>query len=267
MFRYIRVMSDLHLEFDTFDVPVLDTDNETVLVLAGDIHVKDGAEKSGWMANLAQRFFHVIRILGNHEHYRSSLDVTPDKIKTRLFEQSLTNVTLLDNQFIELESTKGCVRFVGGTMWTDLNKGCPHTVFTVQCGMNDYKYIRINKYAHKLRPCDVLNEHAKSKAAFEAALDGYTGIAVAISHHAPHQMSVGPAFQDQYLMNGGYRSDLSEFILDRPSLKFWFHGHIHNASDYMIGDTRVVCNPRGYAPNYLAHDFNPVLRFDLEELQ
>ena len=24
------------------------------------------------------------------------------------------------------------------------------------------------------------------------------------------------------------------------------HGHIHSQQDYMIGDTRVVCNPRGY---------------------
>jgi hypothetical protein len=47
-------------------------------------------------------------------------------------------------------------------------------------------------------------------------------------------------------MNGGYHSDLSEFILDRPAIKLWTHGHTHEEFDYMIGDTRVVCNPRGY---------------------
>jgi hypothetical protein len=26
----------------------------------------------------------------------------------------------------------------------------------------------------------------------------------------------------------------------------WTHGHMHNTSDYLMGDTRVVCNPRGY---------------------
>jgi len=47
-------------------------------------------------------------------------------------------------------------------------------------------------------------------------------------------------------MNGGFSSDLSEFIMDRPQIKYWQHGHHHNESDYMLGETRVVCNPRGY---------------------
>jgi hypothetical protein len=47
-------------------------------------------------------------------------------------------------------------------------------------------------------------------------------------------------------MNGGYTSDLVEFILDRPQIKLWTHGHTHEQFDYMIGSTRVVCNPRGY---------------------
>jgi hypothetical protein len=41
------------------------------------------------------------------------------------------------------------------------------------------------------------------------------------------------------LMNGAFASDLSEFIMDRPQIKMWTHGHMHNVSDYMVGDTRV----------------------------
>jgi hypothetical protein len=26
----------------------------------------------------------------------------------------------------------------------------------------------------------------------------------------------------------------------------WCHGHMHNSSDYTVGDGRVLCNPRGY---------------------
>jgi hypothetical protein len=47
-------------------------------------------------------------------------------------------------------------------------------------------------------------------------------------------------------MNGGYHSDLSELILSNPQIKLWTHGHTHELFDYMIGSTRVVCNPRGY---------------------
>jgi hypothetical protein len=48
-------------------------------------------------------------------------------------------------------------------------------------------------------------------------------------------------------MNGGYRSDLDEFIMDHPEIVLWTHGHMHDPFDYVIGTTRVVCNPRGYA--------------------
>jgi hypothetical protein len=47
-------------------------------------------------------------------------------------------------------------------------------------------------------------------------------------------------------MNGAYHSDLTDIMLDNPHIKLWTHGHTHNAFDYMIGETRVVCNPRGY---------------------
>jgi hypothetical protein len=39
---------------------------------------------------------------------------------------------------------------------------------------------------------------------------------------------------------------LSEFIMDRTQIKLWTHGHMHNKSDYVVGESRVVCNPRGY---------------------
>jgi predicted phosphodiesterase len=28
--------------------------------------------------------------------------------------------------------------------------------------------------------------------------------------------------------------------------KLIVHGHTHDPCDYMIGETRVICNPRGY---------------------
>jgi hypothetical protein len=69
---------------------------------------------------------------------------------------------------------------------------------------------------------------------------------VVVGHHAPSKQSTHPKYQNDQLMNGGYSSDLSEFILDHPQIKLWTHGHTHDPFDYMIGETRIVCNPRGY---------------------
>ena len=69
---------------------------------------------------------------------------------------------------------------------------------------------------------------------------------VVVGHHAPSKMSTKPRYQGDVIVNGAYSSDLSEFILDHPQIKLWTHGHTHDTFDYMIGTTRIVCNPRGY---------------------
>lgn len=69
-----------------------------------------------------------------------------------------------------------------------------------------------------------------------------------VGHHAPSHLSVDELYRGQST-NYAYYSDLSEFILDRPQIKLWVHGHTHNKFDYNIGDTRIVCNPRGYCHN------------------
>ena len=57
------------------------------------------------------------------------------------------------------------------------------------------------------------------------------------------------ATQTGALMNGGYSSELDDFILDHPQIKLWTHGHTHEDFDYQIGSCRILCNPRGYV-NY-----------------
>jgi len=69
---------------------------------------------------------------------------------------------------------------------------------------------------------------------------------VVVGHHAPSKASTHPRYAKEELMNGGYSSSLDEYIMDHPQIKLWTHGHTHEDFDYMVGSTRVVCNPRGY---------------------
>jgi hypothetical protein len=129
-----------------------------------------------------------------------------------------------------------------------MNKGDPITQSHVRDMMNDFRIIRndAKKYA-KLNPQDVIQRHIKTKQYFDIVLSQHKDQkCVVIGHHSPSHKSVHPRYQDDLFMNGAYHSDLSEFILDRPQVKLWTHGHTHFPFDYVIGETRIVCNPRGY---------------------
>jgi hypothetical protein len=65
---------------------------------------------------------------------------------------------------------------------------------------------------------------------------------VVVTHHAPHMKSI-PEYFDGDALSPAYASNLSG-LLGRS--KLWIHGHIHDNADHMAGDTRVLCNPRGY---------------------
>jgi hypothetical protein len=69
---------------------------------------------------------------------------------------------------------------------------------------------------------------------------------VVCTHHTPSRSSCHPRYGADHLMNGGYHSDLDEYIIDHPQIKLWTHGHTHEDFDYMVGETRIACNPRGY---------------------
>jgi len=69
---------------------------------------------------------------------------------------------------------------------------------------------------------------------------------VVVGHHSPSKLSTKPQYEKDWEMNGGYSSDLTKFIKDHPEIKLWVHGHTHHNFDYMVGETRILCNPRGY---------------------
>jgi hypothetical protein len=200
------------------------------------------------------QFPHVIYVMGNHEHYHGKFDRSADYLREEFNKMNLTNIHLLDN------NTKliGDVHFIGGTLWTDMNNHDALTLYHIEHMMNDFRIIRIAKENFKkFLPKRAVVEHIKTKQYIQTVLQGLPEDAkvVVCSHHAPTFLSIGEQYKDDTLMNGGYASDLSEFILDHPKIKVWTHGHMHQKFDYMMGDTRVVCNPRGY-PGEIEFDDN-----------
>lgn len=271
----IQLVSDLHLEFA--DINIQNLNGADVLILSGDICVAQDLHdhiaadfnpySQGAFAELGRKqqrvqtfrdffkrvsfqFPNVIYVMGNHEHYHGKFDRSRQYFLDEFAKLGITNIHLLENDTKEIDG----VHFVGGTLWTDMNKGDPMTVHAIETMMNDFRVIRIaNEDFRKFLPSRAVREHIKTKQYIKAVLEGLPEDArvVVVGHHAPSHMSIHEQYKHDTLMNGGYASDLSEFILDRPKIKVWTHGHMHQCFDYMIGDTRILCNPRGY------HDENP----------
>ena len=94
-------------------------------------------------------------------------------------------------------------------------------------------------------PEDSVEDHNKMLAYVDHVTRD-PGSYIVVGHHAPSSLSIAERFKHDTLMNGAFHSCLDEFIEARPQIQLWVHGHMHNNSDYWIGETRVVCNPRGY---------------------
>lgn len=247
----IQVVSDLHLEFSNITIPNNDSD---VLILSGDILVADKLFKEGsevgsrfraFLQRCSDAFPHVIWVAGNHEFYGSG-DFFGHVDRMREWCQTYyTNVYFLERETKVIDD----VLFVGATLWSDMNKGDPLTI--MHCGdlMNDYRAIRNDRDGYrKLKPHDTMQRHEETKQYFEIVIDQAPADqkVVVVGHHTPSWQSCAEQFRGEYLMNGAFHNSMEDFILDRPKIRLWTHGHTHWAFDYMLGETRIVCNPRGY---------------------
>ncbi|WP_377843883.1 metallophosphoesterase [Bosea sp. UC22_33] len=220
------VLSDLHDDHGGAlpDPP----DGADVAVIAGDVL------NDGWLIEIARKL-PVVFVAGNHEFYRFSFHERMDQLK------ALEGVRTLNNDAVQI----GQVRFIGATLWTDYNRN-PLALDAAWRGMNDHRLIKWHKNPwERFSPKHAVMLHAASRKFIERVLaQPHFGPTVVVTHHAPHHLSVHRRY-DGDLLNHAYYSDLGQVIeTGHPTL--WVHGHVHSCFDYWVGETRVLCNPRGY---------------------
>ncbi|MGC4074869.1 MAG: metallophosphoesterase [Nibricoccus sp.] len=249
----LRLLSDLHLEFGSYEPPSATAD---VVVLAGDINVRERA--ADWiLRNFPDPAIPVLYILGNHEFYGERIPRLTEKLRDYY---SRTHVRLLENASIDL----GAYRFFGATLWTDMAlHGDVTAGYAAALEMNDFKRIRTAPLWKKFKPADARALHAGSILQLRRFLSAGASNAVVITHHAPSVRSLPPEVRDDPV-SCGYVSDLEALIAEFQPL-LWIHGHIHESSRYQIGRTTVLANPRGY-PDSLNPAFQEDLVVSLDEL-
>jgi len=245
----LHLSSDVHLEFGEYREEFPEVD---VLCLNGDITL---AKLLGKNANdptarsfkkQAKKFFektlhipHVLYIFGNHEHYHGDIQQSRKWVQEFLDENGFNHVHILENEVYFVDD----VVFLGCTLWTDFNSGDPITLHSIRNMMNDYRIIHNGEYLYT--PEDAYEFHKNSKKFLQdhISMDSNEKIVV-LTHMAPCKLSTHPRHKTDVIANGGYSSDLTRLM--EPNVKIWFHGHTHDCFDYMIDQTRVKSNPRGY---------------------
>jgi len=257
----VAITSDIHLEFGDW-YPV-NPENADVLILSGDIMTANEVENAvgdpnqtieykghmfiEFLKNCVKEYKHVLYIMGNHEHYHGDFATSATILGSACHD---IGVKFLDKSHVTIDD----VTFIGGTLWTDMNKEDSLTLYNIKSVMNDFRCVTNSNRVHtktrppRFTPEDSVEDHRKmiEYIRLMTSLMGKSNKYVVVGHHAPSKQSTHPRYKDETMMNGAYSSDLSDFILDHPEIKLWTHGHTHEVFDYMIGSTRIVCNPRGY---------------------
>jgi 3',5'-cyclic AMP phosphodiesterase CpdA len=185
----------------------------------------------------------IIMVAGNHEFYRRSLILQRTNAPIAAAQYA---VTFLD----DASAVIGGVRFIGATLWTDFClDGADQQATRMEAAqryMLDYREISVDaNRKRKLKPADTLQFHQSSRAFLDRTLaEPFAGPTVVVTHHAPHPGSVAARFRVDPV-TASFVSDLTDLI-ERHAPVLWVHGHTHTSFDYLVGGTRINCNPKGY---------------------
>lgn len=240
----IHEISDLHTEGCAYDVKNMpDAD---VLILAGDILCVNRLQHSYIFGPICEKYKDVIVIFGNHEYYGSSFKEAKSKYQT-YFQAYYPSVHLLDNSMV----TIGDVLFAGTTLWTNFQNGNPDVVNAASQYIRDFTAIR------GFTTDDAAKEFRKSLRFIVKASKMPNEKKVMITHFTPSYKSIHPRWGIDPC-NFYFSNNLDEGLIQKFNL--WYHGHTHDSFDYMIGKTRVICNPKGYGrENAMAFKDNMVV--------
>jgi predicted phosphodiesterase len=223
----VQVLSDAHIEFHKDGgqafIGLLQPSLADVLVIAGDLCLERDLIKI--LTQLCDLYPHVVMVLGNHAYYgsdRGRVNRKMEKASSRLHNLHWLrdSTTTIDGQ-----------RFVGTTLW--FSDDPMNAVYEGQ--LNDFHQIRgFRRWVYQA------NESAVAFLSHEIGPED-----VVVTHHVPTLEAIKPRWRGSELTRF-FVCHLHGLILSEQP-KLWCFGHTHDSFDFMVGDTRLVCNPFGYA--------------------
>jgi Icc-related predicted phosphoesterase len=238
--------SDSHLDFhydggESF-LARLPLDAVDVVVIAGDFGTvgKSAFQDDNLQHGLrivADRAKQIVYVTGNHEYY----DTRRERVHQVLREFAAThpNFHWLHNSEVEIDGH----RFVGTTMWFREDP----SVWSIRHRLNDFNLIP--EFDHW-----VYKDNARAVGFLRHRIRKGD---IVVTHHVPHPGCISRQYQGDP-MNAFYLCDMVNEIR-RLSPAIWFHGHIHESRNFMVGDTQILANPYGYSGHGTNNDFQESL--------
>lgn len=267
----LQVLSDLHLETESFDPePAPGAD---LLVLAGDIDTTWAAYErfAGWPVP-------VLVVPGNHEFDRRELRQALPAFRDHCARLGLR--VLEQDEVVHAAPDGRRIRFLGTVRWSD---------FEVFGPAKQAKAIKAAGYFQKVMQATLEGQVFDASAVREEALrcrdwlrarlmaGGDAGscaavpaaaaptpvdATVVITHFAPSLRSADPRYGTQPTTASFCNAD--DDLIGHADL--WVHGHVHWRSDYTLprergGHSRVVCQARGLPRKGESEGFDPLRLF------
>lgn len=295
----IRVISDLHLDVnERFPFSLRGVEKDEFALVAGDI---SGNVKltSRWVReNLHNGMF----VVGNHDPSYNELPMTIQKQKEFLAKRHGldSNVTFLDESVgvMSKEIPGTNIMVVGSALYTDYKYMSEYDQNLLEKtnqyrkehpegdselltpekvnmsrghrGLNDFRWGKVEdeqkpRKQRFLTPNDYKTWFDKTFSRISEIVEANKDKEIIVlTHHCPTPKCIDKQYVDS-TMNASYVSDLESFILEHPNIKAWCCGHVHSVHIDKVGDTLIVCNPRGYEKNMESVNWNPNTFIDTEK--
>ena len=256
----LQLLSDLHLETETFDPEP--APGAEALVLAGDID-------SGWAGyeHFAGWPVPVIVIAGNHEFDGRDFDAALGGLREICARRGFVFLESEEHLFTAAGGQR--VRVLGSTRWSDFDAFGP--AGRERAERAAAYYLRLMATTRDGQPFDapaVRAEALRCRAWLEGALarpaQGRWDKTLVITHFAPSLRSADPRYGHQPGTASFCNAD--DDLIPRADL--WLHGHLHCRHDYRVAraglrPTRVVCHARGLAAKGEADGHDPLFTVEL----
>lgn len=243
----IQLLSDLHTEFwaraglnqkEHLQTFITEAD---VLVLAGDIAA--GRRNTVEVLEFFSKHYpHVIYVMGNHEEYGSRYGAYKE---AKEFADKLpANVHFLNPGSVRIDDTT----FIGAPLWTNFGND-PLAEHAAGYGISDFRRVG------GLKPYMYAQEYEKQISFIRGAYVANKGKKVIVTHFLPAMECTDPKYRNEGILNKYFANNLGGYISNLSDTT-WMFGHTHDSVDMSIGDTRLLCNPYGYAKSALNPNFN-----------